>query len=232
MVLTARTMAASDVPPGREPDLTIIAHQWWWEVRYRSGAVTANEIHVPVGRNLVLAIQSADVIHDFWVPQLARKIDATPGHPTFLTMQVDKAGTYLGACAEYCGTEHAWMRITVIADESMRFDEWERHQRDPAPSPATEAAVRGREAFQEMTCARCHGIAQADALTDRPRVAPDLTHLAERRTLAAGLLDNNPDTLARWLKDPQALKPGSHMPSLQLTGPQVDDLVAYFEALK
>ncbi len=109
--LTLRAMDASDPPSDREPDLTVIAHQWWWEVRYKSGAVTANEIHVPTGKPLVVAVESADVVHDFWVPELGRKIDAVPGHANRVWMQADAAGTYIGACAEYCGVQHAWMRI-------------------------------------------------------------------------------------------------------------------------
>ena len=231
--LTVKTVMASDPPPDRAPDLTVIAHQWWWEARYATGAVTANEIHIPVGRKLLVEIRSADVIHDFWVPQLARKVDATPGRSTFIWLEADASGTYLGACAEYCGTQHAWMRIMVVAEPEAEFVAWEAHEREPAAPTTGDAAARGARLFADMTCVKCHGIATgqpSDAAL--PHVAPDLTHIARRRTLAAGRLDNNHANLAAWLKDPQALKQGSHMPSLQLTDAKVDDLTAYFESLK
>jgi cytochrome c oxidase subunit 2 len=229
-VLTAQTMAASDAPPDREPDLVVIGHQWWWEARYPSGAVAANEIHIPAGRDLIVRIESGDVIHDFWVPQLGRKIDATPGHPTTIRTHADVPGTYLGTCAEYCGAEHAWMRIRVVAEAQADFDAWESHQLEPAPAPSTQSARRGAALFRERTCIKCHAI--ADALdTAGARVAPDLTHLASRSTLGAGVLVNNPVNLAAWLKDPQAIKPDSHMPSLRLSDAETHDLVSYFEEL-
>jgi cytochrome c oxidase subunit II len=229
--LTTQAAKRTDAGDAREPDLTVVAHQWWWEARYRSGAVTANEIHVPVGVSLYVEIQSADVIHDFWVPQLARKIDATPGHPTHVWMQADAPGTYTGACAEYCGAEHAWMRIAVIAEPPSDFEAWERGVLSPATAPETPEAARGARLFADKTCARCHGILTSGADT-RPRVAPDLTHVGGRQTLAAGLLANNLENLTSWLKNPQALKPGSHMPSLQLTGEEARDLALYFEGLR
>jgi cytochrome c oxidase subunit 2 len=228
-VRTAQAMGASDRPADREPDLVVIGHQWWWEARYTSGAVAANEIHIPVGKDLLVRIESADVIHDFWVPQLARKLDAVPGHPASLWMQADAPGTYLGACAEYCGAQHAWMRIVVVAQPQAEFDAWERHQREPAPAPATEAAVRGENDFRTKTCVACHAIG---GWGPQPRVAPDLTHLAERTSLGAGVLENTPADLAHWLSDPQGVKAGSHMPDAQLTDAEVHDLVAYFETLR
>jgi len=228
-VLTARTMGASDPRADRAPDFTVIAHQWWWEVRYPSGAVTANEIHIPAGRPLLVELRSADVIHDFWVPSLARKIDANPGRPNHFWISADAAGTYDGACAEFCGAQHAWMRIRVVAEAPDEFAAWERRQLAPAPPAADAQIARGLSVFRDLTCARCHTIR---GVSPDLSVAPDLTHLAARSTLAAGLLDNDRANLAAWLKDPQALKPGSHMPSLQLTDEQVSDLVAYFESLK
>lgn len=227
--LTARTMGASDPPADRPPDVTIIAHQWWWEARYASGAIAANEIHIPAGRKLLVELQSADVIHDFWVPALARKIDANPGIANHLWLGADAPGVYDGACAEYCGTQHAWMRIRVIADAPADFDAWERRQREPAPAPGEAGAARGLALYQSLTCVRCHAIAGA---TPPVTIGPDLTHLASRTTLAAGLLPNDEKSLAAWLADPQLLKPGSHMPNLRLTPDQVADLVAYFGTLK
>ena len=228
-VLTARAMAASDPPANREPDLVVIGHQWWWEARYPSGAVTANEIHVPAGKDLLVRVESADVIHDFWVPQLGRKVDATPGHPTHIWLQAEAPGTYTGACAEYCGSEHAWMRIVVVAQPQAEFDAWERHERAQTLAPPDGAPMHGASLFVNKTCVKCHAIA---GLGEQVQVAPDLTHLAERRTLGAGVIDNDPANLARWLRDPQGVKPGSHMPDLNLTDDEVNDLVAYFETLR
>ncbi len=230
-VLTARAMNQSDpVPRELHPDLVVTGHQWWWEARYPgSGAATANEIHVPVGRRLLVRLESADVIHDFWAPRLGRKVDAVPGHPNYVWLQPSQAGTYLGACAEYCGTEHAWMRFLVIAEPPAEFEQWQQHQSLVAARPASEAAQRGAQVFQQMTCANCHAIAGTAA---KAAVAPDLTHVASRRTLAAGVLENSPRNLAAWLADPQKIKPGALMPNLQLTPAQVSDLLAYLEELK
>jgi cytochrome c oxidase subunit II len=228
-VLAARAMAASDPPPDRAPDVVVIGHQWWWEARYPGGVVTANEIHVPVGKDLLVRVESADVIHDFWVPELGRKMDAAPGHPSSIWLQADTPGTYLGACAEYCGSQHAWMRIVVVAQTQGDFDAWQKHELEPAPAIAAGAPARGAATFYGKTCARCHAIAgQGDSV----RVAPDLTHLAERTTLGAGVVPNDPANLAKWLRDPQTVKPGSHMPDLNLSDDEVSDLVAYFETLR
>jgi cytochrome c oxidase subunit II len=201
-----------------------------------SGVVTANEIHVPVGRRLLVGVEATDVIHDFWVPELARKVDAVPGHPNHVWMTVTAPGTYTGACAEYCGTQHAWMRLRVIAQPEADFDAWLAHQAEPAAAPREEAAARGARAFRDHTCASCHTI-MITSITSMPeasppRIGPDLTHLASRATLAAGAIENTPATLARWIEDPDAIKPGSHMPNLHLGPGEVRDLVAYFEALR
>jgi cytochrome c oxidase subunit 2 len=230
--LTARAMQASDPPRGDTDaaDLTITAHQWWWEARYKGGAVAANEIHVPAGRQLLVRIESADVIHDFWVPQLARKIDAVPGHPVHVWMQADAPGTYSGACAEYCGAEHAWMRIVVVAEPETEFLAWQARQLLPAPTPSEEGAIaRGSKVYDAKPCAKCHAIGGRG---EQPRIGPDLTHIASRATLGAGVIGNSPADLTHWLRDPQGVKPGSHMPDMQLTEAEVDDLVAYFETMR
>jgi cytochrome c oxidase subunit 2 len=227
--LTVRAMRASDPPEAGPPDLVITGHQWWWEVRYAKPAfVTANEIHIPVGQRLSVQLEAADVIHDFWAPRLARKMDMIPGVTNHIWLQADKPGTYQGACAEYCGAEHAWMRFLVIAQPQSEFDAWASHQAQAA-TPPTGPGGRGRQLFLQMTCANCHAIQGVTAITN---VAPDLTHLASRRTLGAGVLQNTPADLARWLKNPQAVKPSCRMPNLNLTTAQVDDLVSFFESLK
>lgn len=223
-------MRASDPPSGRAPDLVVIGHQWWWEFRYPSvGVVTANEIHIPVGRKLLVRLESADVIHDFWVPQLAPKSDMIPGHPNHLWLEADQAGAYHGACAEFCGAEHAWMRFLVIAEPEAEFDTWLRQHERAGPPPGSASAQRGLQLFKDLTCLNCHPIG---GVSLKANAAPDLTHLASRRTLAAGVLKNNPANLARWLRSPDTVKPGSHMPNLKLTDAQVHDLVRYLETLK
>lgn len=223
---TVQTMRVVDPPPGgRSPDLVVIGHQFWWEFRYpASGAVAANELHIPVGRPWLVRVESADVIHNFWVPELARKADATPGHPVMMWLQANKPGVFLGTCGEFCGVEHAWMRIHVVAQAPAAFDAWLRAQtRAPAP-PTSPEAIAGARLYQQLACASCHASAIA--------VGPDLTHLASRETLAAGVIPNTPANLARWLADPDAVKPGSLMPDFHLDARSVRQLVAYLETLK
>ena len=229
LVLTVHAMNTSDPPIDRDPDVTIIGHQWWWEARYPSGATTANEIHIPTGKALVVRLESTDVIHDFWVPALGRKMDATPGRTQSIWIEADQPGTYSGACAEYCGAQHAWMRIAVVAETPDAFAQWQRRQLALARAPTEAPAVRGAATFSAMSCVTCHAIGGTAATA---RFAPDLTHLATRTTLGAGVLSNTPADLARWLHDPQEIKAGCHMPNAQLTDAQVADLVAYFETLR
>ena len=156
-------------------------------------------------------------------------MDAVPGHPNFFWMSADAPGSYGGACAEYCGAQHAWMRILVVAHEPAAFDAWQSEQLGPAGAPATAAAARGERVFRDEACGKCHAIAGRGF---DGRVAPDLTHLASRSTLGAGVTDDTPADLPAWLRDPQSIKPGCHMPNFQLTDAKVDDLVAYLEELR
>jgi len=230
--LTIRTMHHSDrtPSPGEKPNLIVIAHQWWWEVRYpQSGVVTANEIHIPVDKAWLVQLETADVIHDWWVPDLGRKIDAIPGHPNHFWLQADKPGTYSGSCAEYCGAGHAWMRIRVIAQPEAEFEAWEQRQLAIPAQPAAGDAQQGRELFGKLTCINCHSVAGTPAKGD---IGPDLTHVASRETLAAGRLKDTPENLGEWISNPQAYKPGAHMPNFNFTPTQVHNLVAYLETLK
>jgi cytochrome c oxidase subunit 2 len=230
--LTLMTMRRSDPPLPRnpQPDLIVTGHQWWWEVQYpSSGIITANEIHIPTGKQLLVQVDSADVIHDFSVPQLGRKVDATPGYTSHIWLQADKPGTYLGACNEFCGAQHAWMRIRVIAESPSDYADWQQAQTQVPSTPTTGAAAQGAQLFQSLTCANCHNI---DGTIANAHIGPDLTHLASRETLAAGVLDNTPDGLAQWLANPQAIKPGVHMPNLKLSQGEVNSLVAYLESLQ
>jgi cytochrome c oxidase subunit II len=184
--------------------------------------VTANEIHIPVGKRLLVDLRSADVIHDFWAPELGRKIDVVPGHPNRLWIEADHGGTYLGMCAEFCGNEHAWMRFLVIADPPERFAAWLKEQAGAAPKPASADERLGAKIYRERICTNCH----------LRSVGPDLTHLASRRTLGAGALENTPGNLAAWLHDPNDFKPGSNMPNFKLSEDEVRALVAYLETQK
>ena len=193
LVLTARAMRASDPPAAQAPDLIVIGHQWWWEARYPNlGVVTANEIHIPVKQRWSVRLESADVIHDFWVPELARKEDLIPGCTNHIWLEANQPGTYLGACAEYCGAEHAWMRFLVIAEPPAQFAAWEADQTRRAPGPVAGPEERGQQLFLRMTCVNCHSI---QGTSSRADAAPDLTHLAGRRLLGGGVL---PNTRPSW----------------------------------
>lgn len=230
LILTARGMDKSDPPANQDPDLVVVAHQWWWEVRYpHTGVTTANEIHIIVGRRWLVRLESADVIHSFWTPQLAPKMDVIPGYPNHVWLQADAPGRYDGTCGEYCGVEHSWMRFAVIAESPSEFATWLRQQENPATVPTTDSAQRGLKLFQTMTCINCHSI---DGVSIAANAAPNLTHLADRTVLGAGVLSNTPTNLLRWLKDPQAIKPGCFMPNLKLTDAQADELADYLKTLK
>lgn len=221
--LTLYTMSISDpaVAADATPDVVITGHQWWWEVRYpQRDVVTANEIHIPAGKKVLVRLESGDVIHSFWVPQLGRKMDMIPGHPNSLWLQADAPGVYMGACSEYCGTQHAWMRIRVIAQPPAEFEAWLQQQSQPVAPPAGSLAAQGQQIYEQKTCSVCH----------EHNIGPDLNHLASRDTLAAGVLQNTSENLAKWLANPQAIKPGSHMPSFNLTDQEVQAMVAYLEA--
>lgn len=230
-VFMIRAIEASDPPiVDGQPDLRVTGHQWWWEVQYpKSGAITANEIHIPVGKDMMVEVDSADVIHDFWVPELARKIDAIPGHLNHVWIRADKSGVYQGVCAEFCGSEHTWMRMIVVAEPQADFDSWQTAQLVTPPAPASGLAGQGLQVFKDETCLNCHAIS---GLQGYKRIGPDLTHIAGRRIIAAGAASNDPDNLFRWLKDPASIKPESHMPNFQLSDDRVNALVAYMETLK
>jgi cytochrome c oxidase subunit 2 len=230
-VQAARTMHFVNPPVRkRSPDVVVMAHQWWWEYHYsRSGLVTANELHMPTGENWLLLIEAEDVIHDFWVPDLGAKMDAIPGHPNYLWIQPHQPGTYIGTCAEYCGLEHALMGIRVIVQPRQEFAAWVKSQLVVPGPPVGAVAQVGARLFGDRTCVNCHRIAGTPA---NARVGPDLTHLADRETLGAGVLDNTPDNLARWIQHPQKFKPGCHMPDERLTDTEAHAIATYLEALR
>ena len=229
-VLSARTMGISDPPPPPKPDIVVIGHQWWWEARYtNSGAVVANEIHIPVGKPVALRLDAVDVLHEFWVPELGRKITSVPGHPNHLWIQSDKPATYLGFCTEFCGTQHAWMHFLLVAQPEEEFQKWQQAQLLAAPPPSSENAQKGLALFQQMSCVNCHAI---KGTTPSATFGPDLTHFASRKQLGAGIAENTPDNLRRWLRNPQQVKVGAKMPNFKFTEEQVTQLADYIETLK
>ncbi len=225
-------LKATSAPNPSSTSLTVevIGHQWWWEVRYPgTTAVTANEIHIPVGARVNLVGRTADVIHSFWVPQLNRKIDLIPGRTNRIVLQADKPGRYRGQCYEYCGLQHAHMGMYVFADPPAKFRAWLANMEKDAPAPQTAVQKQGRDVFLNQACSGCHMIRGTPA---HARVGPDLTHLATRTTIAALTLPNRAGYLGGWIADPQHSKPGARMPALTLSGGQLQALLAYLESLK
>jgi cytochrome c oxidase subunit 2 len=212
---------------------TVVGHQWWWEIRYPElGIVTANELHVPTsaaGRRqpTFLKLQSADVAHSFWVPQLAGKTDLIPNRVNLMWFEPTEPGTYLGNCAEYCGTQHARMLIRVVVHPPEEFERWVAEQQRAAAED--ESAQAGRQVFFATSCVSCHTIKGTSA---QGVFGPDLTHLMSRQTLASGAAPNTPEMLRSWVRDPQKLKPGSLMPNMQMTDEEVDRVVDYLMTLK
>jgi len=230
-VLTDRVLAGLSLKNALHIEVT--ASQWWWSARYDDPEASrmftvANELHVPVGRPLLLTLKSNDVIHSFWVPNLHGKKDLIPGRTATLQLQADRPGLYRGQCAEFCGLQHAFMALRVVADEPERYETWAARQRQPAAEPSGVQAQRGRDLFLGTSCVMCHAISGTDASARR---APDLTHLASRQTLAAGTLANNADNLAAWIRNPQQFKPGSNMPASNLPDDDLRALVAYLQSL-
>jgi cytochrome c oxidase subunit II len=235
LVSSERVGNAIEGPPGENPlQIMVTGHQWWWEVRYPASppsneVATANEIHVPVGRRVVIQLTSGDVIHSFWAPAIDGKRDAIPGRKTTLAFRVDRPGVFHGRCAEFCGYQHAHMGFLLIAHPPAEFEAWLAHQRLPAAEPTADATVRGREVFLTGTCVLCHSIRGTGAFG---RNAPDLTHVASRRTLAATTLPNGPGSLGGWIADPQGVKPGNHMPANPMKGSDLLALISYLGSLK
>jgi cytochrome c oxidase subunit 2 len=233
VVLFVATLRAMDV---HEPaasvtgvDVEVTGRQWWWEVRYpRLGIVSANEIHIPIGRPVHLTVRSDDVIHSFWVPRLQGKIDLVPGHPNAIRLVATRTGTYRGQCAEYCGLQHALMAVHVVAHDSASYTAWILRERTVPAPPSDTLAIAGMGVFDRV-CAACHAVRGTLATGAR---APDLTHIARRMTLAAGTLPNTRDNLIAWIADAQRIKPGNGMPSIHLEAADLRAVVAYLETLR
>ncbi|MEN3339768.1 MAG: cytochrome c oxidase subunit [Acidobacteriota bacterium] len=231
-VLTGRALGS--LPSSNALHVRITGYQWWWNIEYLDADpslqfTTANELHLPVGRPVVVSLQASDVIHSFWVPNLHGKTDLIPGRENTLLLQADTPGVFRGQCAEYCGVQHAHMAFTVVAEPSEQFEGWLSAQRKPAPDPGSAQTARGRNVVEQGPCAMCHTIRGTNA---GARTAPDLTHFATRSTIAAGTAPNTRGYLAGWIADPQHLKPGSRMPPTGLSSDDLQAVIAYLETLQ
>ncbi len=228
---TIYTIQAAVRPPGAL-SVHVVGHQWWWEFRYPDlGIVTANELHVPVSdpadpTPTYLQLESADVAHSFWVPRLAGKTDLIPNKTNVMWIDPREPGTYLGQCAEFCGTQHAFMLLRVVVHPKAEFAAWVEAQRRPAVQDP--AVARGRQVFEQTACISCHTVQGTVA---DGRFGPDLTHLMSRETLGAGVALNTAAHLKVWVTDPSVMKPGALMPAMQLEPPDMDALVAYLASL-
>jgi cytochrome c oxidase subunit 2 len=235
LVLSIRTgMYVQDVSAQNSVTVKLTGHQWWWEVTYPDSRAdqtifTANEIHVPVGQRIAVLTNSADVIHSFWAPSITGKRDLIPGYSTAFSFTVDRPGAYRGQCAEFCGLQHAHMGFSVVAESPEDFEAWRQSQLTAAKEPESALTRRGQTVFLTHACVMCHAIS---GTTAGSHIGPDLTHFASRGEIAAGLLPNNPGSLAGWILDPQRIKPGTTMPPNNLSGDDLEALVTYLESLK
>jgi cytochrome c oxidase subunit 2 len=230
MLLTLRAMQDLYAMPQGTVNVQVVGHQWWWEFRYPDlGITTANELHIPVGEQVRLTLESPDVVHSFWVPELGGKTDAIPGRPNHTTMQATVAGTYHGQCAEFCGAQHALMRIRVIASPQAEFQQWVQTQQAAPAAPAGDAATRGQQTFISSACIGCHTI---EGTAAQGKIGPDLTHFASRRLFAGASFEITPENLTTWVDHPQTLKPEAQMPDTGLSPEQISDVVAYLLTLK
>jgi cytochrome c oxidase subunit II len=237
IVLVALFVLTVDALPKTSPsrkttqlEIDVTGRQWFWDVDYpRSGARTANEIHIPVGVPVDIRVRSADVIHSLWVPELNRKIDVIPGQTNDVVFDANRSGIFRGQCAEFCGVEHANMALYVVAEPPARFARWLAQEAEPAVTPANADLERGEQVLLSSDCEYCHRIAGTNA---SGTVGPDLTHIASRLSLAAATIPNSRGYLAGWILDPQHIKPGNRMPATNLSGPEVQSILDYLESLR
>jgi cytochrome c oxidase subunit 2 len=224
---------ANAAPETTPITIEVIGHRWWWEVRYPDqGITTANEMHIPVGQRVTMKVTSADVIHSFWIPQIRSKIDMIPGQTNSFPVQADQAGSYRGECAEYCGQQHAHMAFIVVAENADDYNKWVANQQKPAPAidPNQQPDIfEGQQAFLGSSCVYCHTIQGTNA---SGTLGPDLTHIASRSTIGAGILPNTRGNLAGWIINSQAIKPGNLMPPMDLDSSQLQSILAYLETLQ
>ncbi|MFN8556660.1 MAG: cytochrome c oxidase subunit II [Dehalococcoidia bacterium] len=236
-VPTISTIVKLSREPANPLQVRVVGHQWWWEFVYtvnNQPVYVANEMHVPVGRRVLVSIESVDVIHSFWVPNLAGKMDAVPGHLNKMWFDAQAPGNYWGECAEFCGESHALMRFRVIAQPEADFNQWLANQARPA-APAAAAVQRGEQLFMGNACIGCHAIEGTRA---QGRTAPNLTHFGSRERFGADRRDSTPENLTAWIKKPSSIKPGALMPAFgqqnggALSDDDISAIVAYLQSLK
>jgi cytochrome c oxidase subunit 2 len=230
LAFTAHDLWAIEHAPSPVRTIEVVGHRWWWGVDYPgTGAATANELAVPVGQTVHMRLQTRDVAHSFWVPELDRKQDLIPGRVSAFDLTAERPGVYRGECAEFCGQQHANMTLRVEALAPAAFAAWLHRHAAPAHEPSTPSQRSGRTVFLDTTCAACHTIAGTRAAG---QVGPDLTHFGSRAALGAGVLRNNRGNLGGWISDPQHIKHGALMPATALSGPQLQSLLDYLESLR
>ncbi|PYT01625.1 MAG: cytochrome c oxidase subunit II [Acidobacteria bacterium] len=236
MFVSFRTGSAINTLSQSEDQLSIkvTGNQWWWNVEYKDAdpsknVTTANELHLPLGRTVKVELQSNDVIHSIWLPNMHGKKDLIPNYPTVFYFRPDKIGTYWGQCAEFCGYEHAKMRFIVIVETPEEFDAWLKAGQQPSVTPTDPTQQHGQQIFLTSVCTQCHTVQGTNA---SGRVGPNLTHVASRQYIAAGSLQNTREHLRSWITDPQAIKPGNRMPMNTYSEEDLDALVSYIESLK
>jgi cytochrome c oxidase subunit 2 len=192
------------------------------------GVTTANEIHIPAGQSIEVRLRAEGIIHSFWVPRLHGKMDMVPGRTNSIWLHADEPGVYRGQCAEFCGVQHTKMAFLVVAQSPGDFDQWVANQRRAATDTLPAQAQAGRALFMALSCRTCHTIRGTEAAG---RLGPDLTHVGSRRTLAAATVDNSPENLARWIREPDTIKPGSQMPATQRSPEEIQAIAAYLASL-
>lgn len=237
LIVVSVVVGKSISNPGRHNEdlaIQITGNQWWWDVRYLNDdasqiVVTANEIHIPVGKRVMIRGESHDVIHSFWAPNLQGKRDLIPSRITTEWIEADRPGRFRGQCAEFCGLQHAHMAFWVVAEPQDKFDAWMRRQLQPSAPPTDPDLIRGQQVFLNSACVLCHNIT---GTTASGQVGPDLTHLASRLTIAAGTLPNTKGNLAGWITDPQRIKPGNHMATVPIKSEDLQPLIDYLESLQ
>nr|WP_315382208.1 cytochrome c oxidase subunit II [uncultured Sphingomonas sp.] len=237
VLITASFLVERNIAAARAQDaleVRVTGHQWWWRIQYRDPRTggwieTANELHLPLGRTTRVALGSADVIHSFWVPNIAQKLDVIPGRINLLDLTPTRPGWFRGQCAEFCGIQHAHMAFDVKVDAPEDFDRWLASQAKAAATPADPVAARGQQVVTGGQCAMCHAIRGTPATG---RAGPDLTHFGSRRSVAAGTLTMSRGAIQGWIAQPQALKPGTMMPPVALSGPDADAASRYLMGLQ
>jgi cytochrome c oxidase subunit 2 len=230
-VPTISTIFASDaIPPSASQHIEVIGHQWWWEFRYKElNIVTANELHLPIDQTAVFELHSNDVIHSFWIPKMGGKMDIIPARDNHMWFTPKETGEFYGQCVEFCGFQHANMKLRLFVDSTDDFNRWARQETAPVSDPIGAAAQRGAQTFQANACVACHTIKGTNA---RGTIGPDLTHVGSRKTIAAGVLDNTAENMAAWIKDTQKFKPGNKMVLAPPSDSDIADIVAYLQTLR